>query len=306
MHNEDERGVVDKRNGFAGLPANGIDAREMWAWSLVLVAVAYWANAVRAAPYTGPFALATLPERLSSIGAFNAAAWLLIATRVRHLDSSRTASPAMILAAVSIGIICLVPARQAAIASLLLAAAALSKWAPPSRSRREIVLLLVGIAGAFLWSSFYLGFVHIAGARMDAGIVAAILRTAGYAVESLGNIVTVDGAGSDLRILVACSSSIQLAEVGLAFLVVRIFRDCPLGRPDLPWLIATFVVSILLTELRLSLMALSDDCFHYWHDGVGSAIYQVAAVGAAILIPAMAPRKNSEGGLAHKAFVGAS
>lgn len=53
----------------------------------------------------------------------------------------------------------------------------------------------------------------------------------------------------------------------------------------LGWLAASLATSVLLTELRLPLLAAGANGYHWWHFGPGVTVYALVAVCAAVVFP---------------------
>src|ERR1700722_15701898 len=97
----------------AGLTSR-IGSREAGYWSVVIVAVAFWANIVRG---TGELAgLGTMVTRVLDNGAFDVFAWTLVFAQTARLYEARPASRLQISTAFLVGAIVLAPVRVAAAA----------------------------------------------------------------------------------------------------------------------------------------------------------------------------------------------
>ncbi len=58
----------------------------------------------------------------------------------------------------------------------------------------------------------------------------------------------------------------------------------------MPWLAMSWIASIVLTEVRLVLLATNEATYHWWHDGLGATLYGLLALTLAVVFPAMAVR----------------
>jgi hypothetical protein len=156
-------------------------------------------------------------------------------------------------------------------------------------SRREAGLLMVGLGIGWGWP--FLRLAHAAIGHLDAQAVGFILRHSGLDVLVQGNIV---GRGNfSIEVLPACASSSPLAEVALAYVVVAFYFAHRLSKADLPWLVASLFYSIVLTEIRLSLMVPSWADWNWWHNGPGVTVYELVALAGAVLFPWLASRPRS-------------
>jgi hypothetical protein len=108
-----------------------------------------------------------------------------------------------------------------------------------------------------------------------------------------GGVVENATTGFSLVILPPCASSYPLAAVALAFTVVVIYLGQWPRLRHLPFLAASLIASMVLTELRLTLLAIDLPTYEWWHSGPGTSIYAMAALGLAALFPVMAARSSA-------------
>ena len=281
--------IVMSRQQKDGSSAFGFGQQEICSWSVVMAAVAYWCEVVTASydPHL-PFADAVLQSILIG-GAFGVAAWAMIFARFGRLVPDRPAPTHLLIATLAVGVLCAVPVRP----TTALALAALGGWlrlAPgATRSGRQAGLLLLALS--LTWASSCLAPLHVIVGRLDAHAVAWLSNLAGIAVTPISNTAMTGDFG--VEILAGCTSSWQLPDVLLAFVVVVLYRRGECQWRDLPFLLAALVASIVLTELRLSLMVRNEADFLWWHDGNGSTIYSLAALASAITFPLLATLRTN-------------
>ncbi len=278
-------------NGFfAGRPSVG----ELWLWCVVLAGISYWAELLRNSPAVlAPLDPVTLANSIFGAGAFTVAAWAMVAARVGRLVAHRPASIPLIVAALAVGLLCVIPARQ--VTGLLLGAMGASLLTRPEATRygRQAGLLLSALAGTWIWSRFFTP-LHVLVAHLDAHVVGWVLNAAGLDVAVNGNLILNGDLG--VEVLIPCTSSLPLAEVVLAFVVITLYlRGCYL-RSDLPWLLASLATSVLLTEIRLMLMSLDGDSYQWWHYGPGSSVYEFTALLGASIFPLVAALRHNDPG----------
>ncbi len=230
----------------------------------------------------------TWADDIFRLGAFNIAGWLMVFARARRLISPHQRARLIILVALvaALAVLCVNPCGVGGpFAIALLGAGILLQPAIP-RSSQQAGWLLLALAlshGLMFLNPFSLPF-----APLDAQVVAALLRLAGLTASATGPVVG-DGRFS-IMILSGCSSVAPLGGVLLAYLVIRLHLNGDVRRSDLPWLLASLLTSILLTELRLCLMVPSFDAWDWWHNGPGVTVYELAALAAAALFPLLASR----------------
>jgi hypothetical protein len=273
-----------------GNTGSHLTVSELRSWTLLVVAVSFWSNIVRAYPHGGSFGLDTIAQSLMNEGGFNVAAWALIAAWSGGAVRREAASRRQIVATLAIGVVCLVPSRQATICALV----ALGAMFPLSRETpygRQIAVLLFGLAAGMTWTSTYLFPLHAAVANLDVRVIKAVLDLAGQTASAQGNTVGEVQEGFGIEVLAFCASSFPLASVGLAFVVTTVYCGRLPRVADVPWLGAACLASVALTEVRLSLMAIGQSSYAWFHDGYGVTMYTLAALALAVLFPLLAVRQ---------------
>lgn len=262
---------------------------ELRRWMLLATGLAYWLNVLQPYQPARPLELRPVVSAVLSNGAFNVVAWLMIASSLRRAEPPRPASRRQIVGALAVASLCGVPTGQATIIGLLISGVMLLSASGPPGDRR-IGILLVGLAVQMVWTSDYLLPLHAIVAHADARICEAMLRLFGTAVQVRGNLLENAAAAIDIEILGPCAASFPLAGVAMAFLTVVVFWGRLPCRSDWPWLLLALFGSVVLTETRLSLMALGDAAYFWIHDGDGAALYTVSATIFAIAFPTLAAR----------------
>ena len=277
-------------DAYRTVPAPSFSRAELHRWLLLVIAIAYWANAASAPELAQAGGLALVLDSVLARGAFCLAAWLMIGRAMTRTGTDpRPAAAWQIAAAVALCLLVAIPARQTAVIALLIAGLMLFRAGKDSATR-GVAILLLWLAAEMAWTSSYALPLHVAVAGLDARIVGAILRGLGIAAAAHDNIVDNLGGGFGLEILAPCASSFPLVGVGLAFTVTALFQGEMLSRRHLPWLGAAMLASIALTECRLTWMATDEATYHWLHDGSGGTLYTLAAVLLAGLFPLLATR----------------
>jgi hypothetical protein len=262
--------------------------RELWLWCAVFAAIGFWGNAVIDSGNPDPLSAAGIWETFVESGAFTVAAWVMILARAPKAVAERAASARVVLGAIGIGVLCVVPFRPAIALAVGLLAVGLLRRAAATRSGRQAGWLLACLTGVAV--SGFLGTLHVLVAQVDAHVVAVIWRLLGGDAFALGNTVT--NGGFELDVYKACASSAPLPQVVLAFVVVAIYRRGDWRRSDLPWLLASLLASVVLTEIRLTTMAGGEVEYTWLHEGSGVTVYALTAMALAVLFPWCATRRT--------------
>ena len=255
---------------------------------MALAALAYWADVIAGSHAAQPLAPAALSASIFGAGAFNAAAWVMVMTRLLAPAPRRPAPATLAVPLLGSALICVLPIGIALAPGLILLGLGLLMHVALPASRREAGLLVLGLGVSWGWP--FLRLAHAAVGHLDAQAVGFILRFAGLDVLVQGNIVA-HGQFS-IEILPACASSSPLAEVALAYIVVALYCRHRLSKADLPWLLASLIYSVVLTEIRLSLMVPSWADWNWWHNGPGVTVYELIALAGAGLFPWLALRQQ--------------
>lgn len=261
-----------------------MESTELCGWAVSLAALGYWANVIAGSHAAQPLAPAALSASIFAAGAFNAAAWVMVAARCLARTPSRPAPASLIGLMLASGLLCVLPIGIALAPALVLLGLIMRLHAALPARRREAGLLLLGLGASWGWP--YLRFLHAHMGFLDAQAAGWLSQLAGLQVQVQGNIVA--HGNFAIEILPACASSSPLAGVTLAYAVVALHCRHRLSRADLPWLAASLFYSIILTEIRLSLMVPSRADWNWWHNGPGVTLYELAALAGAALIPWLA------------------
>jgi hypothetical protein len=191
-----------------------------------------------------------------------------------------------------LGGIALAPVRLAAGTALAILGWLLLSDRRAPLAGRQVGLVMLALAFESVWTSRLLAPLHVLIGRLDASICAFLLRVLGTDATAHGNIVDSASTHFSISLWPYCTSSFPLAGVGLAFLVMCL----NLGRPPrwrhVPWLGMSFIASIVLTEIRLVLLATGEANYFWWHAGPGVTLYAMTALGLAVGFPILATRDH--------------
>jgi hypothetical protein len=265
-----------------------VGAGEARLWAVLIVMVAYWANIVRLATDIAAPSFAAAIGGIVDNGAFDVFACGLVLVHVAAHTDRRPAARREILWTVLLGLIVLPPARLAAAAGLGVLGWRLAADRDAPRPLRPLRFVLFALALETIWMSPFLSPLHVLVGGLDARATAALLRALGQTAARHANVV--ENASTEFSIVIwpYCASSFPLADVVLAFVVIVLYRGRALRAWRLPWLGASLVASVLLTELRLVLLARDEASYDWWHFGPGVAVYTLAALALSVVFPILA------------------
>lgn len=284
--------------GMKSLRVGGLRTDELRFWATLVVGIAYWANVIRGAGTDQELSLRAVAGGIIDNGAFDVFAWALVLGSVFTARNDRPASLGAHIGALVLGVVVLVPVRMAPALALVLLGLLPFGGPQPEASGRQVRLVLFALAAETVWMTSVLAPLHVLVAVFDAHVTAFLLGMAGDAAMQHGNVVDNLATGFSIVIWPYCCSSFPLADVGLAFLVMVVYRGKTLRSSHLPWLALAFAGSIVLTEIRLALMATDAAGYRWWHFGPGLSLYALAALGWSVLVPILATADRDSGALA--------
>jgi len=278
----------------AGL-SRRIGSREAGGWSVLIVAVAFWANIVRG---TGDMpGFEAMVTRVLDNGAFDVFAWTLVFARTARMSEAGPASWRQMSTAFLVGAIVLAPVRVAAAAALGVLGVLLLTDRRTLKAGRDVGLVLLALAFETIWTSQLLDPLQVFVGRADAATCAFLSGLLHTEAIAHANVVENLSTNFSIAIYPACASSFPLAGVSLAFLVMCLYQGRSPRAQHIFWLGLSFIASILLTEIRLVLLATNRSSYLWWHDGPGVSIYALAALGLAVLFPILATWNDPSGKL---------
>ena len=269
-----------------------ISARELGVWSLATVAIGYFAPDIRAASDLGGSAFQSFVNGIVSDSAFVVFAWILILTRAVRTLSTEPASSKQIWGALLAGAISIAPFRLANASALVILGLNLLVIPGSRQAGRDIAWCLFALALESIWLSSLIAPLHVLVGHLDSRICVLLLDLLHMVAHAQGGLVENATTGFSVMIWSGCSSSYPLAAVALAFTVVTIYLGQRPQLRQLPFLAASMIASIVLTEWRLALLAIDQPRYEWWHVGPGTSIYAVVALALAALFPAMAARNS--------------
>jgi exosortase/archaeosortase family protein len=269
-------------------PEHTVGVRELAIWCVILAAIAYWGEVVAESFDPSLPVPVAIAQSVFVGGAFGVAAWAMVLFRCNRLVADRPAQKTLVVAALGVGLLCAVPVRP----TTALALACLGGWlliaTTPTHNGRQAGLLLLALS--LSWASTCLAPIHVMVGHLDAHALAWVSSLAGIPVTLDGNVAT--SGDFSIEILAGCTSSSQIPDVILAFVVVALYRRGALLWADLPFLLGAMVVSVVLNEIRLSFMVRGEAAYLWWHDGTGSTVYGLAALASAVAFPLLATLRS--------------
>jgi hypothetical protein len=277
------------------IPRNHLTAAELRIWGLAIVGVAYWADIIRGSSEHGASVVGSAVDGIIANGVFNACAWGVILTRSWAASDRAPARARDIIATIVAALCVIAPVRLALTLGLALFGSAVYSDSRLPHATRQMRLVFLALAVETLSTTALVAPLHVAVGAFDASATSFLLNLLGQTATHHGDFIENLSSGTGIVVWPLCASTFPLPGVCLAFLLTLLYFNQRLRKSQLIWLVTSCLASVLLTETRLTLMALSEDDFHWWHDGPGTTIYVLAALSLAILFPLLAmlrPRRS--------------
>jgi hypothetical protein len=269
-----------------------ISARELGVWSLATLAIGYFARDMRAGSDVSGPELQALLDGIVSDSAFVVFAWIFIFARAARTLSAEAASAQQICGALLAGAISVAPFRLANASALVILGLNFLLTPGSRRPGRDIAWCLFALALQSIWLSSLVAPMHVLVGHLDARICGLLLDLLNMAAHAQGGVVENATTGFSLVILPPCASSFPLAAVMLAFTVTTLYMGQQPQLRQLPFLAASLLASIVLTEWRLAFLGIDQASYEFWHTGPGTTVYAMAALGLAVLLPIIAARRS--------------
>jgi len=121
--------------------------------------------------------------------------------------------------------------------------------------------------------------------NIETAFAAKLLNALSGGYSSQFNLITAQD-GHTIAIFAGCSAFHNLSLGALIWISIIKLHRLYFTRWDYVSLAGTFAAVILINEIRIMLMAHSEDYFEYWHDGPGVTIVSAAmlvSIGAMVL-----------------------
>lgn len=284
------------RKSYGNHGEGRITLAEVQIWGVLAIGFAYWGNVIRTGWDPDALVLLGISQSILGNGAFAVGAWIAIVMLTLRTTLGSPAPMRVSLATIAACLPVILPSEQTVMLGML-ALGTLRFRSHDSVASRTIALLLFALAGNLFWTSSYLLPLHAWVGMFDARVVTLLLQLGGISADSYANLVINQTDNSGLEVLAQCASSFPLSGICLGFIVTVVCLGQPLRRHDLGWLMASLLVSVALTEVRLLWMALSQEDYLWLHDGSGQDLYSLAAVLLATVFPLLAARAG--GGSRH-------
>jgi hypothetical protein len=273
---------------FAATMGNRLTAAELRIWGLAIVGVAYWADIIRGANEHSGSVVGSAVDGVIANGVFNACAWAMILTRTWAGSDRAPARVRDIIATVAAGVAVIAPVRLALSLGLAILGSTLYSDSRLPHEARRMRLVFLALAIETLSTTALAAPLHVAAGALDASATSFLLNQFGQTASHHGDFIENLSSGTGIAVWPLCASTFPLPGVCLAFLLTLLYFRQRLRKSQLAWLVASCLASVLLTEARLTLMAWSNDDFHWWHDGPGVTVYVLAALSLAVLFPLLA------------------
>jgi len=221
--------------------------------------------------------------QLCGVGIFQYMAWYTIFRLLGSSDRQQRARP---IDAVVVTLLCLLvvlPAGQMVWLIATATAVYLCMFSNGDRKLRAAGTVLAALSMQQLWGHLFYNLVAFRLLRAETAVVGSILQASGAGSVWQNNVIT-QPSGFGIVIFTECSSFHNLSVALLCWVTMSRLHGHSWSRRDFMFgaLVAATMVSFNIT--RLSLMALSNDLYRYWHDGIGASVFAAGASFTMLLL----------------------
>jgi exosortase/archaeosortase family protein len=247
--------------------------RHLYLWSILIIFCNYLLSKVALLQlgFTGD---------LSTISIFQGLAWYAIFYLISTSDSARVPRLRDFLFISALCLLVLLPTNR----MIWIAATGIAIYLL-SVDGRDFKLRAAGaVLGALtiqeLWGHVLFDLIAFPLLRAETAVVGTMLEATRPGTVWVDNIIT-GPSGFGLVIYTACSSYHNLSLAMLCWVTMSKLHDQKWTKRDIMIGLLVSATMIVSNLVRLYLMAIDIDSYHYWHEGAGADIF---AVGASVTI----------------------
>lgn len=275
--------VSGSKVGLAGPVASRI---VVFRWAvLILLANQLLAVAKEGGPSISPDTI----TRLLSVGMFQYMAWYGVFRLLGTGDRSKTASDRDWVAALGLCLMVFIPARQLIWVAATAIGVYLLLTAARDHKLRSAAIVLLALSLQELWAHQLFELFASPLLRAETAIVGMMLQTVQTGTDWHDNIIM--GRHWGIVVYPYCSSFHNLSLALLCWVTISsLAYDIWRGRDFVVAGVIGFTM-ISMNMIRLFMMSLNEDLYHYWHDGTGNQIFAVVASVVVLLVSLFAVRR---------------
>lgn len=263
-----------------GLTAPDMSRRTVFIWAsliLFLNQIVAVINAKSSASFDQIFA------QLCAVGIFQYMAWYAVFRLLQSSDRRQQAQP---IDAVVITFLCLLlvlPAGQMVWMVATATAVYLLIFSNGDRKLQAAGSVLAALSMQQLWGHVFYNLLAFRLLRAETAVVGTILQASGTGSVWQNNIIT-EPSGFGIVIYTECSSFHNLSVALLCWVTVSRLHGHSWSRRDFVFGALVAATMVAFNIARLSLMALNNDLYRYWHDGMGASIFAAGASFTILLL----------------------
>jgi hypothetical protein len=261
--------VTQKINSRARQRSSALLRRDVFIWAAVILFLNQLLGVVKAAPVVSF-------DTFASVGIFQYMAWFVI---FRLLGSSDPMPVAGLRDLLVIAALCLaVFARTNSMIWVAATGIAIYLWFfhDDDRKLRDAGIVLAALAVQQLWGHLFFDLVAVHLLRAEAAVAGTLLDIALPGTMWRDNLI-IEPNGYSVVLLAGCSSFHNLSLAMLCWLTVSRWRNQDWRARDFAVGAMIGGTMVLFNIARIFLMSWNVDLYHYWHDGTGAEIYEIAA-----------------------------
>ncbi len=264
----------------AALKAPDMSRRAVFVWASLILFINHIVAVIIA---RSSASLDQIFAQLCAVGIFQYMAWYAIFRLLVSSDRQQRARP---IDAVVITLLCLLvvlPAGQMVWLIATATAVYLCVFSNGDRKLRAAGTVLAALSMQQLWGHLFYNLVAFRLLRAETAVVGTILQASGAGSVWQNNVIT-EPSGFGIVIFTECSSFHNLSVALLCWVTVSRLYGHSWSRRDFMFGVLVAATMVAFNIMRLSLMALNNDLYKYWHDGIGASIFAAGASFTVLLL----------------------
>jgi hypothetical protein len=283
-----ERRVSANRRARAIGTGLNLSRTALFEWTAAILFANQLFAAIKESSSLAPSALIT---NLIAIGTFQYLAWYAIFRLLAAGSATSAASRRDWLVALTVCLLLFTPTARVIWVAATAAGLYLLVRNEGDRKLRAAGVVLLALASQELWGHLLFELIASPLLHAEAVVVGISLRAMQSGAVWQDNIVT-GQSGDGIVINPYCSSFHNLALALLCWVTIVHLKRDGLTRSDVAKGAAIGAAMVLLNIVRLVLMAINIDFYHFWHDGPGAEIFAIGASLAALLFSLYGVRRR--------------
>jgi hypothetical protein len=268
-----------------------IPRRDIFLWATAILFCNYLLGATANTSWHSP---SKLLSDLAALGVFQIIAWYAVFRLLAASDAAQVGDRRDFLVAIILCLLVFLPTSRMIWVAVLGLATYVRLTGSNDRNLRAAAVVLAALAVQQFWVHIVFDLAAVPLLRAETAAVGTVLTAARPGTLWHDNIITGPG-GFGIVLYSGCSSFYNLSTALLCWVTLRSLDSIDWRPRDLAHAAIVGATMIVLNFARLCIMGLNLDLYHYWHDGVGSEIFQVGGSVIILLLSLYCARLRGQG-----------